>query len=232
MVTAALLAGGTGARMGSDVPKQYLEIGGKPIIIHSAQRFIESGLIDGMLVAAAGEYLEYARSFFEKFLPDYKNIKFLTGGATRSDTLMNILSVLHENGASGDDIVLTHDAVRPFITKQIIESNIAAARQFGACSTCVPAVDTVFISAEGQFIDSVPERRTVYHAQTPQSFRAEELYTLCRGIPADVFSGLTDGCSVYTYYGKKVAMVPGSTRNIKITYPEDIKKAEIFLKGE
>ncbi len=232
MITAALLAGGTGSRMGSAVPKQYIEIQGRPIIIRSAERFIESGLIDGMIVAVSREYLSYARALFEKFLPEYKNVSFVEGGATRSDTLMNILRSLKEDGMGEEDIVLTHDAVRPFITKKIIEENIAAARDYGACNTCIPAVDTVFISGDGKFIDAVPERRTVFHAQTPQSFRAEELYRLCRSIPADVFSSLTDGCSVYTYCGKKVAMVPGSTENIKITYPEDIKKAEIFLKGE
>lgn len=232
MVIAALLAGGSGTRMGTSLPKQYIEIKGKPIIIRSAERFIESGLIDRMIVAVSRDYLPYARGLFEKFLPSYTSLTFIEGGATRSETLMNILLSMRENGMTPEDIVLTHDAVRPFITKKIIEDNIAAAREFGACNTCVPAVDTVFLSADGCFIDSVPDRSTVFHGQTPQSFRTEELYRLCRGIPGDVFVKLTDGCSVYTYHGKKVAMVPGDTENIKITYPEDIKKAELFLKGE
>ena len=86
--------------------------------------------------------------------------------------------------------------------------------------------------ADGSFIDSVPPRSTVFHAQTPQSFLTARLYELCKGIPEKIFNELTDGCSVFTYYGEKVFMAEGSTKNIKITYPEDIKKAELFLKDE
>lgn len=232
MITAAVLAGGSGSRMGAGVPKQFLEIGSKPIIVHSISRFTDCPEIDGIIVAVSEAYTEYTEKLVSEFFPEERRVKVITGGSERGATLLRVLEELERGGLSEDDIVLTHDAVRPFIDRRIICENIAAAKKYGACNTCIPAVDTVFLSADGSFIDSVPPRTAVYHAQTPQSFRAAELLELCRGIPADVFNTLTDGCSVYTYFGKRVYMVRGSAENIKITYPADIKKAEIFLKGE
>ena len=232
MVTAAVLAGGSGSRMGSDIPKQYLPVNGKPIIVYTLEKFIENENTDYTVVAVAQSYVDYVEKLIREYFPGYEKFSVIPGGKTRSDTLMNVLEHLNEKGISENDVILTHDAVRPFIDGRIISDNISSALKYGACNTCVPAVDTVFISRDGEFIDEVPKRSTVFHAQTPQSFRTKELYELCKKIPADVFSELTDGCSVYTYCGKKVFMVKGSENNIKITYPSDIKKAEIFISGE
>ena len=214
------------------MPKQFLEIGGKPIIVHTVGRFAACPEVDVIIVAVGADYVEYTRALIGKYFPDCDFIEVISGGNSRGATLMRVLERLREKGMSEEDVVLTHDAVRPFIDSRIIAENIAAAKKYGACNTCVPAVDTVFLSADGRFADSVPPRSTVFHAQTPQSFRTAELYSLCRSIPPEIYEGLTDGCSVYTYHQKKVFMVQGSVRNIKITYPDDIKKAEIYLKDE
>lgn len=232
MITAAVLAGGSGTRMGADIPKQFLSIGGKPLIIHTVERFAAEKRVGRIIVAVGQAYTEYMRELIARYLPGDGRITVISGGDTRSGTLVRVLEELSRDGISEQDIILTHDAVRPFIDGRIINENIDAAKEYGACNTCVPAVDTVFISADGRFADSVPDRSTVFHAQTPQSFCTKELYELCGRIPPDILSGLTDGCSVYTYFGKKVYMVRGSTDNIKITYPGDIKRAEYLLKGE
>lgn len=230
MVTAAVLAGGTGSRMGADKPKQFLEVGSVPIIILSIKAFINNENVDGCIVAVNEEYTAYTKELIKKHIKTDKNISVIKGGSFRGETLLKVLEFMKkENCLEG--ILLTHDAVRPFIDDRIINGNIEAAKQYGACNTCIKAVDTVFISADGKFIDSVPDRNTLFHAQTPQSFDAVKLYELIKATDKEVFEKMTDGCSVFTYHGKKVAITEGSNDNIKITFPEDMKRAEMILKG-
>ena len=230
MVTAAVLAGGTGTRMGSAVPKQFIEIAGVPIIIRSIEKFIGNKNVDACVVAVGEDYIDYTKELIGKYISTDKEISVIHGGSFRGDTLVQVLRFLKERDQL-DSIVLTHDAVRPFIDDRIIDDNILAARGYGACNTCVPAVDTVLISEGGKFIDEVPPRSTVFHAQTPQSFKADKLYALIEKTPADVFRRMTDGCSVFIYHGEKVFIVKGKEDNIKITFPEDIIRAEAILKG-
>ena len=112
---------------------------------------------------------------------------------------------------------------------RIIADNIAAVRETGECNTCIPATDTIFLSADGKTIDSVPDRSTVFHAQTPQSFAGEALYALCRELPPAELDRMTDGCSVFARFGRPVALVEGDRDNIKITWPEDLTRAEEIL---
>ena len=230
MVIAAVLGGGRGARMGTDTPKQFLPLGGRPVFLHSLAAFTESGLTDAALLLVPEEYVPFAEETVQKAglsVPVY----VLPGGDTRSGSLLKSLEAAKSLWGLKNNIILTHDAARPFVTRRMIEENIAAARQYGAVNTCVPATDTVFLSEDGRFISSVPARRNVYHAQTPQSFRADTLYELIRRLPEGVFDTLTDGCSVFIWHGEKVFIVKGSENNIKITFPEDIVRAEVILKG-
>ena len=229
MVIAALLAGGSGARMGGALPKQFLNIGGTPVLIHSLRAFVQSGLVDACVVCVPDAYVEETVKLVSPEERLHCPVLVYSGGSTRSETLYLMLGHLDALDLLQDSIVLTHDAVRPFVTKKMIADNIAAATKVGACNTCIPATDTIFISADGKTIDSVPDRSTVFHAQTPQSFRGEELYAMCRAIPEAEFVRMTDGCSVYAYFGRPVALVEGNRDNIKITWPEDLTRAEEIL---
>lgn len=226
MVTAAVLAGGSGTRMGAEIPKQFLEINGKSLLVRSIEAFVRNQNVDNIIVAVGDAFFEYTKQLIEAKVSSEKEIQVIVGGKTRSDTLLNVLEFMKEKGILENSIVLTHDAVRPFITDRIINDNIAAAEKYSACNTVIPATDTILVSSDGQFIDSVPPRSTVYHAQTPQSFNAKRLYELCKGLPDEVFASLTDGCSVFTVCNERVYLVRGEEYNIKITYPEDIKRAE------
>ena len=219
MVIAAVLAGGTGTRMGSALPKQFIEIAGVPIIIRSIQKLIGNPNVDRCVVAVGEDYVAYTRELIGKHIVAAKPVDVIPGGSFRA-----------ENGLL-ESIVLTHDAVRPFIDDRITNDNILAAKCYGACNTCVPAVDTVLMSKDGRYIDSVPPRSAVFHAQTPQSFDAAKLYGLIRQTPPEIFKTMTDGCSVFIWHGEKVFIVKGSENNIKITFPEDIVRAEVILKG-
>lgn len=226
MVTAAVLAGGSGTRMGAEIPKQFLEINGKSLLVRSIEAFVRNQNVDNIIVAVGEAFFEYTKQLIEEKVSAKKEIQVIVGGATRSDTLFNVLEFMKEKGTLEGSLVLTHDAVRPFITDRIIDDNIAAAEKYGACNTVVSATDTILVSEDGQFISAVPPRSTVYHAQTPQSFNAKKLYELCNSLSDEVFSLLTDGCSVFTQCDEKVYLVRGEEYNIKITYPEDIKRAE------
>ena len=230
MVIAAVLGGGRGARMGSQQPKQFLPLGGRPVFLHSLAAFTESCLLDAALLLVPEEYVPYAEETVQKAGLSAP-VHVLPGGDTRSASLLKSLEAAKSLWGLEGNIILTHDAARPFVTRRMIEENIAAARQYGAVNTCVPATDTVFLSEDGRFISSVPARKHVYHAQTPQSFQADRLYERIHMLPEGVFDTLTDGCSVFTYFGAPVAMAPGSETNLKITYPQDLSHAEEILKG-
>ena len=225
MNIAAILAGGSGLRMGTDIPKQFLEIEGIPVIIRSIMAFMKVSEIDSIIVSVSADYVEYTEKLIERFISPNKEIYVITGGKTRGDTLFGVLSFMKKKGILEDSVVLTHDAVRPFITDRIILENIEAAKKYGACNTAVAAVDTMLLSEDGSFISSVPDRNKLFHAQTPQSFDAKRLYDMIEKTPSDVFEAFTDGCSVFSYYGERVFLVKGETYNIKITYPDDIVRA-------
>ena len=229
MIYAAVLAGGSGLRMGGDMPKQFLSVGGRPIIIRSIDAFAESGLVDKIYVAVSADYIDYTKKLISRFCPDVAAV-VLEGGSNRNETLFNVLKDIEKNSMSDDDIILTHDAVRPFINTRIIRDNIEAVRKYGACNTVVPAVDTMVRSTDGAVICDIPARSELFHGQTPQSFNASELMELYSNMSEEEFELYTDACIVFIKNGRKVHLVTGDRNNIKLTYPEDMEKAEIIIR--
>ena len=232
MVIAAILGGGTGSRMGGELPKQFLDLGGEAVILRSLRAFIGSGLVDAAVLLAPEAFVPFTEGLLEKAgLRDGAfPVTVLPGGATRSDTLALALAFVERQYGLKGTILITHDAARPFVTRRMIRENIDGAKRYGAVNTCIPATDTVFLSEDGSFISSVPPRKNVFHAQTPQTFRADELYELIRAMQPAEFAALTDGCSVFTHVGRPVFMARGEETNIKITYPGDMKRAAQILR--
>lgn len=227
MVYAAVLAGGSGLRMGGNMPKQFLSVGDKPIIIRSIEAFLESGSVDKVFVAVSSDFLDYTKELIAEYIGE-NDISVVAGGKNRNETLLNVLRSIDE--INDDDVILTHDAVRPFIDKRIIDENISAAREYGACNTVVPAVDTILRSSDGKFIESVPARSEIFHAQTPQSFSVKKLLSLYENLSEDEMETFTDSCSVFLAAGERVFLVTGDRNNIKLTYPEDMERAENIIK--
>ncbi len=234
MVFAAILAGGKGSRMGnSDTPKQYLELGSKPIIIHTVEKFFVNERIDEIIVLCPKPWVAHTRDLIKKFIPEGKKITVIEGGATRNGTLENAIEFIEKNCEVNDDtIIVTHDAVRPFLTHRIISENIDAAVEYGACDTVIPATDTIVESADSSFISNIPDRKMMYQGQTPQSFRLKELRAVLDSLTEEEKDILTDACKIFTIKKKPVYMVDGEVFNIKITYPYDMKVANTLLKGK
>lgn len=234
MVFAAVFAGGIGSRMGnSETPKQYLELGSKPVIIHTIEKFFINDMIDEIIVLCPKTWVAHTRDLIKKHLPEGKKITVIAGGETRNGTLEKAIEFIESNYETDEDTVLvTHDAVRPFLTHRIIAENVEAAVKYGACDTVIPATDTIVESADGKMITSIPERKRMFQGQTPQSFRLKELENVLASLTEDEKSILTDACKIFSIKNKDVYMVEGEVFNIKITYPYDLKVAHTLLKGK
>ena len=230
-VFGVVLAGGIGTRMGNvEKPKQFMEIGGKPIIIHTIEKFVLNPQFEKILVLSPKQWIKHTEDLIKKYIPAAGNIVVISGGATRNETIMNSIKYIEEQGRLNENtIIVTHDSVRPFVTHRILEENIKYAKEFGACDTVIPATDTIVESKDHQLISTIPDRSTMYQGQTPQSFKAVYLRELYEGLNEEEKKILTDACKIAVIKGEKVHLVEGEVSNIKITYPYDLRVAESLL---
>lgn len=235
MQFAAILAGGSGVRMGNpDKPKQFFFLGDKPILVHTLEKFCAAECFDKVLVLTPATWVKQTRDIIAKHCPQYVDqVEIIAGGAERNDTIMNAIRYFEkECGADESSIIVTHDAVRPFVSLRIIEENVAAARERGACDTVIPATDTIVESLDGATISAIPNRSALYQGQTPQSFNMAELKRTLESLTEEERAILTDACKAFVLRGKPVALVRGDVENMKITYPQDLRIAEALLGAE
>lgn len=233
MIFAVILAGGTGSRMGStDIPKQFLEIKGKPVINHTIEKFLPVAQFEKIIVLSPKAWIGHTKQLIRKYTGENDKIVVIEGGSTRNETIMNAIAYIDEHYALDDEtVIVTHDSVRPFITHRIIEENIAAAQQYGACDTVIPATDTI-VEGDGASITDIPDRRRMYQGQTPQSFKAKALRDAYMSLSDSEKEILTDAAKIMVIKGTQVKLVSGETFNIKITYPYDLKIARSLLEDE
>ena len=231
MIFAAILAGGIGSRMGgTDTPKQFLDLGDKPVIIHTIEKFVINNKIDKIIVLTPQNFINHTNHLINEYIGENENIVVIEGGETRNDTLINSINYIDEHfGIDDDSIIITHDSVRPFVTHRIIEDNIEAAKRYGACDTVVPATDTIVESINARTIESIPVRDYYYQGQTPQSFNVKKLFNLISSLTEEESNILTDACKIFTLKDEDVYLVEGEVTNIKITYPYDLKLANTIL---
>ena len=239
-VVTIIPAAGLGTRMASApsargkkpaASKQFTELGGTPILIHTLRKFAASPEVSEIYIALRGNEIEGFRIRLEKEAKDVlrKKIRLVEGGEHRQQSVANAMTSI---SAADDDIVLVHDAVRPFVTEEIIHDVILAAQKHGAAIAGVPAIDTVKQverTADGALVTATLPRERVVMAQTPQGFRFDVLKKAFDEATADGFLG-TDEASLVERSGHEVAVVMGSPRNIKITAPADMELAEFFLR--
>ena len=229
-----VLAGVIGSRMGNvEKPKQFMEVGKKPIIIHTIEKFVVQPQFERVIVLSPKAWLNYTKDVIRKYISEKDKIDVIEGGATRNDTLMNAISHIEKlYGMDEETIIVTHDSVRPFVTHRILEENIRYAKETGACDTVIPATDTIVESADHEVISNIPDRSRMYQGQTPQSFKAWKLRSVFEALTSEEKQILTDACKILVLKGEKVHLVQGEVSNIKITYPHDLRVAEAILGGE
>lgn len=222
MNIAIIFAGGSGVRMGTGIPKQFLEINGVPIIIHTLQLFQYHEEIDKIYLAVLEEYIDY----MESLVDDYhltKVVCVLPGGGTAQDTIYNALKQAEAENP-GDSIVLLHDGVRPFVDYDVISRNIADVKKYGNAITSTSCYETIVISKDGRSVGSVPFRKETFSVQAPQSFRLKDIlkaHDYVRSLPTR-YDNMVDACTILASQGLSVHLVEGNRGNIKVTTPEDV----------
>ncbi len=235
MIFAAILAGGVGRRMqNGDLPKQFLTLGEKPIVIHTVEAFLANSRIDKLYIGVPSVWCGYTESLIEKYISfRAEDVVVCAGGEDRNGTIMNIISkIKEENGESDGHYIITHDAVRPFVSARIINENIDAVQKYGAVDTAVCAVDTIVESRDGKFISFIPERRFMYQGQTPQSFKISLLEQLYASLDSEQKKILTDACKICVMQNTPVYIVEGDVSNMKITTVPDYKMATALIGGK
>ena len=230
-MVAVVLGGGTGQRIGAALPKQLLRLGGKTLVEHCVAAFEQAPGVDEILVVMAAGYVDQVRDMLAGggFA---KVTGVIAGGVARPDSTRVALGAIAGpgDGDRGDCGVLLHDAARPLVDQRIIADCVAALAVHEAAGVAVPASDTMVITENG-VMHTMPARETLWRCQTPQCFRLPVIVRAHELAAADPDFAPTDDCGVVLRYlpGVDVHIVPGSERNLKVTYPQDLAVAEALL---
>lgn len=225
MVSAIVLAGGRGKRMGAIQSKQYINLNGKPILYYTLKQFLKNKFIDKIILVIPKDEKAYCeKEVLEKYQLGVEKIVF--GGNERQDSVYNALTELE-----GSDIVLIHDGARPFVSQKIIEDAIKYAKAHKAAAPGVMPKDTIKIRGEDNFSISTLDRNMAVAIQTPQAFDFNLIYECHKKIKKSKIS-VTDDTMVAELFGNKVYIYDGEYTNIKITTPEDLILAEYLVKNQ
>lgn len=219
-------AAGMGKRMQAGMNKQYLLLDGVPIVARTLQVFQNSKLIDGIILVTPEQEIPFCRQEVVEKYALHKVMAIVPGGKERQHSVFNGLQELAKT-ASKADIVMIHDGVRPFIDEKLIRQVYSTVLEHGAALVAVPVKDTIKTVANG-FVQTTPDRATLWQAQTPQAFRFELIMKAYKQAITDNFLG-TDDCALFERTDGQIAVVPGDYSNIKITTPEDLPIAERIL---
>ena len=237
--TAIVLAAGSGSRMHSRIPKQFMELDGKPLIWYALNAVEQSGIIDDCILVTGREDISYMQREIAEKYGFTKVDRIIAGGRERYESVAHALAVIEDGDMTipnRDGYVFIHDGARPFLTERILEDTYAAAYAYGACVAAMPVKDTIKIADEEEYAVQTPSRSRVWMVQTPQVF---ETQLICRSyrelmmqLPVLEEKGVQitdDAMVVETMQNRRVKLVPASYGNIKVTTPEDMAIAEALL---
>ena len=222
---AIIFAGGKGQRLSNgenSLPKQFLNINNKPILIHTLDIFQTHKDIDKIYISIHPDYYEYTQELIEHYYIT-KTAGIVKGGATGQDSIYNALKLAQSENPA-DSIVLIHDGVRPNITPEVISANIECTKKNGNAITCTSCFETILVSENGKNPQHVPYRKHTYSAQAPQSFHLGEIieaHEITRKSNPQ-YLDIVDSCTLYKTLDKQTYMVQGNRGNIKITTIEDL----------
>lgn len=230
MNIALIFAAGRGKRAGKSVPKQFLLIERKPILIRTLEKFQLSNLIDEIFLVTLDEYFDETRRMLEQWSIT-KCKQLIVGGETGLDSIFNGLMAISSEYPNENPVVLIHDGVRPFIDSHTIEKNIELVRLKGNCVTVSPAIETVVIADEKfQTISKVVDRKYCLMAKAPQSFFLKTLIPLFKEAKELGLNRFVDTASLVSNFGLQTYTLIGPNENIKITTPEDLICAKALIK--
>lgn len=231
--TAIVLAAGQGSRMGTKIQKQYLEIEGKPVLYYSLAVFEQSDIIDDIILVVGEGQVDYCRrEIVERF--GFAKVDTITvGGSERYESVYRALRVMEDNGLktpNQDGYVFIHDGARPFVDEQILARAYEAVKRHGACVVGMPSKDTIKVADENSFAKETPDRKYLWMIQTPQVFEVSLIKEAYFRLMGESCIQVTDDAMVAEQMlHAPIKLVEGSYENIKITTPEDLPIAELFV---
>jgi 2-C-methyl-D-erythritol 4-phosphate cytidylyltransferase len=226
-----IMAGGIGSRMNSpELPKQFLKVADEPIIVRTIRNFEEFGSFTAGVVCCPIDWIEYTKAMLLEYGISSDSISVISGGKNRNCSVKNGCKFLSRKyNTTKDDVIITHDAVRPFINSRIIKDNISAVNEFGAANTVMPIYDSIIRSEDGVFLKENVKRDDIFRVQTPQSFKFKELESIINSLSDEELERYTDVASIFYDKGYDVKLVKGSDNNIKITTPFDLAVASAIV---
>ncbi|SDA09641.1 2-C-methyl-D-erythritol 4-phosphate cytidylyltransferase [Ruminococcus sp. YE71] len=231
MIYGAMLAGGSGTRVkSSNVPKQFVEIGGKPIIVHTLINMLKVQRFDYIFIAAREDFIEYLEAKVAEFVKDSHRVKIIPGGKERMDSIRNITDAIErEFGVGEDDVIVIHDAVRPFVTEKILNDSIDAAAKYGACVCGLPCADTILHSVKGDVVDDIPVRSELFCGQAPDSFGLKHFLEMQDALTPEQKAVITGTSQICTMNGQPIHIIEGDAINFKITTDSDLLMVKTLL---
>ncbi len=234
MVYGILLAGGSGTRIGAAVPKQFVEVGGKPILYYTVRNMLAVSRLTELYISVHQQWLDYTNAMVQDhFAGETDRIRIVLGGKERQDSIDTaVAAICEKNSIGSDDILLIHEAARPFATTELMDSTIDGALVHGAAVCAQPACDTIFVSEEGSVIDAIPARRTIFQGQTPDSYCFRKFLELEAKLTPAQREALTGDPQVWTMNGEPIHIVSSGPENFKITTLRDLQIATYLLQKE
>lgn len=221
MNIAIIFAGGTGTRMNTkSVPKQFLELHGKPVLIYTLEHFDHHPEIDQIVLVCLESWIDYAERILKKFQIT-KVTKIVPGGKTGQESIWNGIAAAHAISTDEDDIVLIHDGVRPLVDADTITRCLACVKEHGNAITTTPAIETVFVNGDDGQVGKIFNRSKCAMARAPQCFYLKDIYAAHRKAQAEAKTDFIDSAMLMQHYGAKLRMIDGPVENIKITTPTD-----------
>lgn len=230
MNIAIILSGGVGTRMGANIPKQYIEVCGKPVIYYSLTKFVENESIDAFIIALDNQWKEYVEGFVLT-MNITKPLYYSEPGETREHTIYNALKCAKKKGYADDDIVIIHDAVRPMVSKEIIDNCLEGCKSYDASIAVIDVKDTIYQSLADNCITDVPNRSTLHAGQTPEAFKLGKYLKIHDERTYEEICAVTGGAQFAANCGLKVYLSKGAEINFKLTTPEDLHRFEQIIKN-
>lgn len=231
MIYGAMLAGGSGTRVKSfDIPKQFIELGGAPIIIHTLKNMLKVPRFDRVYIACREDFLDFMNDAVNKHIDTPERVRLIAGGRERMDSIRCVTdAIAADGGINDDDVIVIHDAVRPFVTEKILNDSIDAAAKYGACVCGLPCADTILHSAKGDVVDDIPPRGELYSGQAPDSFRLKHFIEMQDSLTDEQKRVITGTSQICTMNRQPIHIIEGDAINFKITTDSDLLMAQTLL---
>lgn len=231
MIYGAMLAGGSGTRIKTSViPKQFIEINGQPIILYTLKNMLRVERFDYIYIAVRDDYKDYLRKQVEENIEQKHKVRIISGGKERIDSINSVTgAIVSDNGLREDDVIVIHDAVRPFVTEKILNDSIDCAAQYGACVCGLPCADTILHSKSGKIVEDIPNRAELFSGQAPDSFRLMHFIDMKNNLTEEQKKIITGTSQICTFNNQPIYIIEGDAVNFKITTDSDLVMVKNLL---